>query len=438
MSSTSPTPRAARASHSNSEALAARADRLARAAARRPGLVDRLARRLVLGLLDHVREGELRVVDGDFARTAGSRSPRFPETIEVRVLSPRFYRAIAFGGTVGSGESYMAEEWRCSDLSGLIRLILANGALRKQLEGGTARLVEPMRRALHALRRNVRTASRRNIAAHYDLGNDFFELFLDPTMAYSSGVFTRPDMSMQAASVEKFERICKSIDLREGDHLLEIGTGWGGFAIHAARTRGCRVTTTTISRAQHDWAARWIRKEGLEDRIELLLEDYRDLEGQYDKIVSIEMIEAVGHQYFPTFFRVVNDRLVSQGRAAIQAIVIDDEAYERATRTVDFIKQYIFPGGCLPSLRVMDEITRSQTELALSEREDITPHYAETLRRWRARLEENAHAVLERGYPERLLRMWEFYFCYCEAGFEERSIGTYQLVFEKNAAVSDR
>lgn len=393
--------------------------------------IGRLARRLVLAVLDRLEEGMIVLREGDVTRRYGRPSPRFPEPIEVEVRSPDFYRAIAFGGTVGSGEAWMTGQWRCSDLTALIRLILANGAMRARLESGSARIVRPLRRLLHATRRNDRSGSRRNIAAHYDLGNDFFEQILDPTMTYSAGVFATPEATMEQASIEKYERICKSIDLRAGDHLLEIGTGWGGFALHAARTRGCRVTTTTISRAQHDRARERIREAGLQDRIELLLRDYRDLEGRYDKLVSIEMIEAVGHQYFETFFRVVDERLKGGGRVGLQCIVIDDDAYEDAVQNVDFIKRYVFPGGCLPSLRVIDRITRAATSLALVADEDITPHYAETLRRWRTRLAENASAIRACGYPETLLRMWEFYFCYCEAGFDARHIGTHQLVFEK-------
>jgi cyclopropane-fatty-acyl-phospholipid synthase len=394
----------------------------------------RLARRAVLSVLDQLDEGEIVVREGPTRRAYGRRSDRFPVPVEVEIRSPEFYRAIAFGGTVGSGEAFMADQWRCSDLALLIRIILGNDRLRARLESGSARFARPLRKLLHALRRNGRGGSRRNIAAHYDLGNDFFSLFLDPTMTYSAGVFAHPSATMEEASIEKYEQICKSIDLRSSDHLLEIGTGWGGFAIHAARSRGCRVTTTTISRAQHDWARRRIQEEGLEDRIELLLRDYRDLEGQYDKLVSIEMIEAVGHQYFETFFRVCDERLADHGRAAIQCITIQDDLYEQATKNVDFIKRYIFPGGCLPSLAVIDEITRSSTRLAPSSSEDITSHYAETLRRWRTRLHENAKEIRALGYPETLLRMWEFYFCYCEAGFEARHIGTHQLVFEKRAA----
>ncbi|HPG24457.1 MAG: class I SAM-dependent methyltransferase [Spirochaetaceae bacterium] len=390
-------------------------------------------RRALLRVLEYVDEGEIRLHEGGRVHVFGRTTERFPDPVEVRVLAPSFWRTIALGGTVGSGEAWIDGDWTASDLTSLIRIILANDTMRGALEGGAARLATPARRLLHGLRRNHRRGSRRNIAAHYDLGNDFFEAFLDPTMTYSSGVFPSPEASMEEASIHKYERLCKAIDLRPGDRLLEIGTGWGGFAIHAARTRGCHVTTTTVSRAQHDGARARIREAGLEDRIELLLEDYRDLRGQYDKLVSIEMIEAVGHQYLPTFFRVCDERLVDQGRMALQCITIADDAYERATRTVDFIKRYVFPGGCLPSLRVIDELCERETRLVASEREEITAHYAETLRRWRARLAGSAEALRARGYDDALLRLWEFYFCYCEAGFVSRHIGTWQLVLEKSA-----
>jgi cyclopropane-fatty-acyl-phospholipid synthase len=400
----------------------------------RPRPVDRFARSVVHRVLDRLEEGEIRIRDGGDVRRWGRTTPRWPRPVEIEVLSPRFYPAIAFHGTVGSGESWMNGEWVCSDLTLLIRMILANASMRGSLETGTARLFRPLRTLLHALRRNHRSGSRRNISAHYDLGNDFFALFLDPTMTYSSGVFETPASTMEEASIAKYERLCKAVDLRPGDHLLEIGTGWGGFAIHAARTRGCRVTTTTLSRAQREWACQKVAEAGLEDRIEVLLEDYRDLRGRYDKLVSIEMIEAVGHQYLPTYFKTCAERLAEHGRMALQSIVIRDELYEHATRNVDFIKRYIFPGGCLPSLQVIARTVAEHTDLAISGGEDITAHYAETLRRWRQRLYENAAAIRVRGYSETLLRMWEFYFCYCEAGFEQRHIGTAQLVFEKPGA----
>jgi len=387
-------------------------------------------------VLRHLEEGEVRLREGSRTTTWGRRTELWPDPVEVEVREPAFYPAIALHGTVGSGEAWMAGHWACDDLTLLIRMILHNQSMRSSLEEGTARLLRPLRAALHALRRNHRRGSRRNISAHYDLGNDFFSLFLDPTMTYSCGVFERPDSTMEEASLAKYERICKAIDLREADHLLEIGTGWGGFAIHAARTRGCRVTTTTISRAQYEWARARVAEAGLDDRVEILLRDYRDLRGRYDKLVSIEMIEAVGHQYFPTYFRTCSELLAEHGRMALQCIVIGDDVYDQATRNVDFIKRYIFPGGCLPSLEVIARQVAEQTDLVITAGEDITAHYGETLRRWRRRLYENAQAIRARGYPDSLLRMWEFYFCYCEAGFAQRHIGTAQIVFEKPAARS--
>jgi len=394
-------------------------------------LLESLGRHLVHGFLSRLEDGEIQLREGGRLHSWGRRSARWPTAVEVEVLDPAFYPAIAFHGTVGSGEAWMAGHWRCSDLSLLIRLILDNDSLRAALDSGSARLFRPLRALLHALRRNHRAGSRRNIAAHYDLGNDFFALFLDPTMTYSCGLFESADSTMEEASHAKYEQICKAIDLREGDHLIEIGTGWGGFALHAASTRGCRITTTTISKAQYDWARARIAEAGLGDRVEVLLRDYRDLRGRYDKLVSIEMIEAVGHSYLPTYFRSCSRLLHEHGRMALQCILIRDDLYEQATRNVDFIKRYIFPGGCLPSRREIARQIAEQTDLVCSADEDITPHYAETLRRWRARLQANAGAIRALGYPDSLLRMWEFYFCYCEAGFEQRHIGTAQLVFDK-------
>jgi len=346
-------------------------------------------------------------------------------------MDRRFYADVAFGGTLGSGESYIAGTWTCDDLTALIRIALRNAHVMSGVDNWFARFLAPVMRLIHYLNRNTAEGSRRNIAAHYDLGNEFFELVLDPTMMYSCAIFERPGATLEEASTAKIDRICRQLDLRSHDHVVEIGTGWGGFAIHAARNYGCRVTTTTISQAQHDYAVRRIRDAGLDGRITVLLKDYRELDGQFDKAVSIEMIEAVGHHFLDAYFKKCGELLKPDGMMLLQAIVIADQRYQGALRTIDFIKRYIFPGSFIPSVTaMMDSVTRS-SDMRLFHLEDLTPNYAETLRQWRLRTLANADRVRALGYPEEFLRMWEYYLCYCEGGFLERNIGDVQMLLVK-------
>jgi cyclopropane-fatty-acyl-phospholipid synthase len=299
------------------------------------------------------------------------------------------------------------------------------------LEGRWASIRKPALRLLHALNRNSRQGSRKNIAAHYDLGNDFFSTFLDPTMMYSCAIFEKPETGLHEASIAKIDRICRKLDLQPSDHLLEIGTGWGGFALHAAKVYGCQVTTTTISRNQYDIAVSRIRQAGLENRITVLLKDYRDLEGTYDKLVSIEMIEAVGHQYLDQYMNKCAELLKENGSMLIQAITINDWIYEKSLRTPDFIKRYIFPGSFIPSISAITHSMKKATDLRLFHLEDITPHYAETLARWRDAFHQNIQTIRAQGFNRVFERMWEWYLCYCEGGFEERALGCAQLLFTK-------
>jgi cyclopropane-fatty-acyl-phospholipid synthase len=288
-----------------------------------------------------------------------------------------------------------------------------------------------LQKALHWFNRNTRAGSRKNIAAHYDLGNDFFKLFLDDSMMYSSAMFTNPNMTLAEAQMTRLRAICRKLDLQPSDHLLEIGTGWGGFAISAARECGCRITTTTISREQYELACERIAAAGLQGRIEVLRCDYRDLQGQYDKLVSIEMIEAVGHQYYDTYFAKCASLLKPSGSMLLQAITIADQRYDAAKNSVDFIQRYIFPGSCIPSVTAMtDSITRS-SDLRLFHLEDIGPHYATTLARWRENLFDQLDRVRAMGHSEAFIRMWEYYFCYCEGGFAERAIGDVHMLLVK-------
>ena len=394
--------------------------------ATRPGLAERLVRQRLASL----QHGVL-ALEGE---TYGRRTARCALEARVRVHDPRFYAEVAYGGSVGAGEAYMLGYWSADDLTAAMRILLHNRDVLDGMETGLAALSAPLRKLAHWAARNTRDGSRRNIAAHYDLGNEFFALFLDPTLMYSSALFERPGMTLEEASIAKLDRICRRLDLRPTDRVLEIGGGWGGFALHAAGRYGCHVTTTTISREQHRLARERIAAAGLEGRITLLSEDYRDLTGRYDKLVSIEMIEAVGHEYLDTFFAKCSALLEEHGMMLLQAITIQDQRYDAARRSVDFIRKHIFPGSCIPSVAAISGAVARATDLKLFHLEDIGPHYATTLARWRENLARNAGAARALGLPEEFLRMWEFYFRYCEAGFAERALGDVQALFVKPCA----
>jgi len=395
--------------------------------------LESLAERALRARLAQLDHGRITLVDGARRDTYGRATPRCALHATLHVHERRFYAEAAFGGSVGAGEAFMAGDWTVDDLTALVRILLVNRGVLDGIDGGWSRLAEPARRALHAAARNTRAGSRRNIAAHYDIGNDFFERFLDPTMMYSCAVYERADMSLEQAQVAKLDRLCRKLDLQPGDHLLEIGTGWGALALHAARHYGCRVTTTTISREQHARARERIDAAGLADRIELRLDDYRDLDGRYDKLVSVEMIEAVGHQYFDDFFRRCSGLLLPGGTMVLQSITIDDRQYEAARDSVDFIKRHIFPGCCIPSVTALAQSAARASTLRIVDLEDIGPHYATTLAAWRRNLFANAEVLRERGYADALLRMWHFYLSYCEGGFAERALGDVQIVFQESS-----
>jgi cyclopropane-fatty-acyl-phospholipid synthase len=391
---------------------------------------DRVARRLVLRMLRVISGGELVLVDGGERLTFGAVDPERPLRALVEIRSPRFYRDL-LRGSVGLCESYMTGGWECDDLVSLIRIAALNVSGLDRLRRVFSPALIPAQRWARWLVRNTPIRARRRIAAHYDLGNELFGLFLDETMMYSCAVFEKPQDSLHEASLAKLERVCAKLDLSPADHVLEIGTGWGGFAVFAAERYGCRVTTTTISREQHLYATERVRAAGLEDRVRVLLEDYRDLRGTYDKLVSIEMIEAVGWQYFPTYFRRCSELLRDDGAMLLQAIVIDDRAYEVEKASRSFINTYIFPGGCLPSMEVISHTLARVTDLRQVHLEDITAHYTITLARWRERFLTAAERLGELGYDERFRRLWELYLSYCEGGFAERRIQDVQLLLAK-------
>ena len=349
----------------------------------------------------------------------------------IEILDAEFYRRIATAGSIGAGEAYMDGLWRSDDLVALLRMLVRSRDRLDAIDSGIARAAGLALRVWHALQRNTRSGSRRNIAAHYDLGNALFELFLSPDMMYSSAIFARADETLESASRRKLERICRKLDLQPDDRVLEIGTGWGGFAIHAAREYGCRVTTATISREQYELARARIATAGLTDRIEVLLADYRDLGGCYDKLVSIEMVEAIGHQYLDLYFQRIAALLEPHGAALVQAITIEDRRYAKALREVDFIKRHIFPGSFIPSVGALSGAIAYAGDLRLVNLEDIGPSYALTLQAWRERFLQRLPEVRALGYDERFVRMWEFYLAYCEAGFREQALGDVQLLLHR-------
>ncbi len=389
-------------------------------------VAQRLARGIALSVLARLRSGQLTIVEGKRRLVLGHGSPQ--ATVQVR--SPRLWPRLLHGSR-GMAEAYAQGLWESPDPTAVIRVAARNAS---SLDEWRRRLT-PARVPLQAARgiraRNTHARSRRGIAAHYDLGNKLFASMLDETMMYSCAYFPRQGMTLAQASRAKLELVCRQLDLRAGDHVLEIGTGWGGFAVHAAQTRGCRVTTTTISREQYEHARRRVREAGVADRVTVLCEDYRDLHGHYEKLVSIEMIEAVGYHDFGTFFTRCSNLLAAHGKMLLQAITIDDRAYEVEKASRSFIRTHIFPGGCLPSLAVIARCVADHTDMRTVARKDLTPHYAETLRRWRANFEAATLHLEDLGYDERFRRLWQMYLAYCEAGFTERRIGVTQTTLAK-------
>lgn len=383
------------------------------------------AKAQILKRLQGLKLGSLCLQDGDTQHRFGH-ACGLEATITVH--DPRFYGEIAFGGSIGAGEAYMLGYWTTDDLTNVVRLMVLNQSVMDSLEGGYQWLTKPLLKVLHWLNSNTTEGSRKNIAAHYDLGNAMFQLFLDPTLMYSSAMFDAHTTTLQQGSELKLKTICDKLALSPSDHVIEIGTGWGGFAIYAATHYGCKVTTTTISEQQYALAKSRVEAAGLQQQITLLLDDYRHLEGQYDKLVSIEMIEAVGHQFYDTYFAKVSRLLKPDGLALIQAITIVDQRFDAAIKSVDFIQRYIFPGSNIPSNTAMLNSVTKVSDLRLFDLEDIGPHYATTLRMWRENFFANLSQVRALGYSEEFINMWVFYLCYCEGGFAERALGDVHLV----------
>jgi cyclopropane-fatty-acyl-phospholipid synthase len=398
------------------------------------GWIERLLEPRVLSALDNWQDGQLMVQlpDGR-CLTYGDRNG---ERAEIHVHDLNAYRRVVLGADIGIGEAYMAGEWSSPDLPGLISAFIRNREhIGLDMQGAFFGLPGRIfNRALHLLRRNTESGSQKNIHAHYDLGNEFYELFLDETMAYSSAIYPSGDCSLEEAQRHKYETICRKLELGSNDHLLEIGSGWGGLAIHAAKTTGCRVTTITISKAQLEGARKRVAEAGLSDRIEVRYSDYRQMEGRYDKIVSVEMLEAVGEEYWDTFFGKIDTLLAPGGRVLIQVICVPDVRYASYGPASDWIRKYVFPGGRLPSLYELQRSVRRATLLETLGVEEIGAHYAPTLRAWRERFFQNLEVVRRQGFGESFVRLWDFYLASCEASFSMQWNRNVQLLLAPPAS----
>lgn len=389
-------------------------------------LPDSLARKLLLGVLPGLAEGHLCLIDGEKSYEFGHKSSDLHATIVV--LNPRFYRQVLLSGSIGAGEAFIQAHWSSPDLTKVVQLFARNLPLLDKLEQKLSWVTAPFSRLSHLFNRNTEAGSKRNILAHYDLGNKMYEQFLDKEMLYSSALYPHSGASLDEAQQHKLKTICERLDLTPGQSLLEVGTGWGALAIYAAKHYGVKVTTTTISDAQYEYAKKRVEQEGLQDSVTLLKDDYRILSGEYDRVVSIEMIEAVGHEYLPGFFKKLQSVLKPNGRLLIQAITIADQRYDSYRKGADFIQRYIFPGGCLPSVtRMTNELTK-HTDFVTWSIDDMGLDYAKTLKDWHDNFDAALPQIKRLGYGDDFIRMWKFYLSYCEGGFLERTTSTVHLV----------
>lgn len=388
-------------------------------------LSDSLAKKILLRALTHLAQGQLTIVDASQSHVFGRPESDIHATMQV--LHPGFYRQVVFGGSIGAGEAYIQGHWSSPDLTKVVQIFARNLALLDNIERYFSWLSNGLNRVKHIFNRNSQAGSKRNILAHYDLGNDMYQQFLDPEMMYSSAIYPASDASLAEAQLHKLDTICQRLDLKSGQTLLEVGTGWGALAIYAAKHYGVLVTTTTISDAQYDYALSRIKSEGLLDKVTLLKQDYRELTGVYDRVVSIEMIEAVGHEYLPGFFEKLQHMLKPEGRLLIQAITIVDQRYNSYRKSVDFIQRYIFPGGCLPSISEMSRHIASKTDMVIWSLDDIGLDYARTLKHWHENFDTAKNTITKLGYGDDFIRMWKFYLSYCEGGFLERATSTVHL-----------
>ena len=398
----------------------------------------------LLGRFSKLKHGLVNLQQGDQCFQLGDANIESQLTADILVSDSAFFRRILMGGTMGSAETYMDGQWSCSDLTALIRIMIRNIDQVSTLNKAVSRIRTMAWRLKHAARKNSVNGSKKNIVEHYDLGNEFYKLFLDPTMNYSSGIFdakvaankfSSAEDEMHAASLTKMDRICQKLNLQTGQEVLEIGTGWGAMAVHMASHYGCNVTTTTISEEQHRLACERVEAAGMEHQIKVLKQDYRTLTGQYDKLVSIEMVEAVGHKFMNGFFAKCSSLLRDDGEMCLQAITMSPQNWKAYLRSVDFIRAYVFPGGCLPTVGSLHSAAAEATDMRMLHTEDMTPHYATTLNHWKRNFLGRLDDVRALGFDERLIRLWNFYLSYCEAGFEERRVHCVQMMFGKPKSV---
>lgn len=391
--------------------------------------LNKIAKKFFINLCKEIKFGRLIIEDGSEHYEFGDQASELIANIKIN--SPSFYSCVFSHGENGIAEAYINGFWSCSDLTKVLLIGIKNNDISKQMTSWKSKIVSAIFKLEHYRKHNSKEGSKKNILSHYDLGNSFFKEFLDPTMTYSCGIFKTDNCTMEEASINKIDILCRKLDLKPEDHLLEIGTGWGAFAIYAAKNYGCKVTTTTISDSQFEYALEKIKQENLTHKITLLKRDYRELNGQFDKLVSVEMIEAVGHEYMGVFFKTCNRLLKPNGLMAIQAITIQDQNYHYARDNIDFIKRYIFPGSCIPSNEIMIKNLSKETDMVLRDAHDIGLDYAQTLHLWQKTFNQNSQKIKTIGLPEAFLRLWNYYFSYCEAGFLERHISATQMVFAK-------
>lgn len=397
-----------------------------------PSWQHKICRTIMLKIFASLPQGQLVIKEnGVLVESFGNKEDLLHAEINIHCQS--VYQRLLFGGSIASGETYSEALWTSPNLTNVIRIFARNLDMLDAWEAKMEWLALPLRKLKHFANRNSAGQAKKNIAAHYDLGNKLYKRFLDNSMMYSAAIYPTPDTSLAKAQIQKLTTICEKLQLGPNDHLVEIGTGWGGLAVFAAKHYGCKVTTTTISDEQYAYAKDWVMREGLQQQITLLKKDYRLLEGKFDKLVSIEMIEAVGKQYLPTFFKKCSSLLKDQGLMLLQAITISDQRLESYSKNVDFIQKHIFPGGYLPSQLLINQQLRKYTDLMIRDLHDIGLDYARTLRDWHDKLNENKEPLAKDGYDERFMNMWRYYFSYCEGGFLERTISTVQLVMSKPA-----
>jgi len=389
-----------------------------------------LSKRIVFSLLNKLKDGHICLIENGNEVMFGNKDATIAATITIH--DSKAYSRILWGGSIGAGEAYIEGLWSADDLVAVIQLFSRNLATLEQYEQRFGFLLNIINGFKHRLNRNSKKGSRTNIAAHYDLSNDMYRVFLDDAMQYSSAIFPHEKATLEEAQQHKLKTICEALNLTEDDQLLEIGTGWGGLACYAAKNYGCHVTTTTISDAQFDLAKQRVEDENLSHKITLLKKDYRDLTGQYSKIVSIEMIEAVGHKFMPTYFSMIDKLLKPGGKTLIQAITMNDQRYDSYVKNVDFIQRHIFPGGHLPSVSVICDLLKNNTNMYMKQLSDYRIDYAQTLSAWRDSFLENREAIQQLGFNDDFIRLWEYYFCYCEGGFRESAIGLAHIELIKN------